>query len=914
MTTRRVWILPLLQTIVWGASAGISYYCLVRYHRAKGASRSKNTVWDKSSLSEILQQVRARGVDTLRCVQDRWEQLYQHSQFRLQCTTWLRLLRVRVLSWRNVPVWFFLGPLPMTILAAGCASNNTHCCTVNASSVLWWGGVLWGLLGWAEYDSSDHGNDDDDDNDNNNDRFQYTSTTGKRRVRRGRPKSAEEETQWKRAVPQEPQPSRMQRLWTQPNTVIHSSSASSLGSTSAHTHTHTTPRYLEILVHNVSHTDLVLSLSADTETMEARNSRNSHIKDASTEMNSDEYCVGRPRFSCFDKYTQLVLDTLDTSSSATASLTRENIVSFPRYERSIEDPRFSIKQEPTNGTLPTGFALPTDPHLTVDLDEVRIRGIDQCKVTHTDGGPGSCSNAPRHQIRHVFFPLLATLLPRWRERIAETRQSPPSQPHQSSMNNDKDIKRVLILVTGVGTPRNWTHSVNGNSTQVCATLMKRFLRVIDPDLVVVTIHSDTNIFRYDENLLFVERDLMPVLNSYRDAHAQGQPYPDETPELVTKAGVETDLSFNVDWRKTMAVKLSFADGTPARTYAIQASLRSFRPTYFHFWQLKTFWHESKIVDDDIEEYSFEAMETSPAVDTTKVTDPYRHLVIDEMKAFQAEMIKTLQGQNDIHRFWLRKTHKPVLAVLLVEQEGQPILYRGTNMEVSMPTGSLCAERNVIGTALAANPSLRRQDLKMIAVLAVPWQEKLTEIGSAGTLRSFEEPFPASASSSASLTSLVGTTTLENGEGRKTSIGSDHEEWILSSSPAGGEDGSTGATMSKTRLPPAKSELGNSFDLVDSGVPSSSSGVASTAPDRRPNDDMPSTPVRRIALFSRSGIVARKSQRTVVLVQSTRDLNPLPPCGACNEWLKKIAECNPYFCVLTFTDAECHGVYCTPCQE
>jgi hypothetical protein len=87
------------------------------------------------------------------------------------------------------------------------------------------------------------------------------------------------------------------------------------------------------------------------------------------------------------------------------------------------------------------------------------------------------------------------------------------------------------------------------------------------------------------------------------------------------------------------------------------------------------------------------------------------------------------------------------------------------MEVSMPNGSLCAERNVIVTALAAKPSLCRQDLKMIAVLAVPWQEKLTEISSAGALRSSEELFPASASSSASLLNLVGNTTLENVGGR-----------------------------------------------------------------------------------------------------------------------------------------------------
>jgi hypothetical protein len=39
------------------------------------------------------------------------------------------------------------------------------------------------------------------------------------------------------------------------------------------------------------------------------------------------------------------------------------------------------------------------------------------------------------------------------------------------------------------------------------------------------------------------------------------------------------------------------------------------------------------------------------------------------------------------------------------------------MEVSMPTGSLCAERNVIGTALSADITLRREDIKIVAVYA-----------------------------------------------------------------------------------------------------------------------------------------------------------------------------------------------------
>ena len=40
----------------------------------------------------------------------------------------------------------------------------------------------------------------------------------------------------------------------------------------------------------------------------------------------------------------------------------------------------------------------------------------------------------------------------------------------------------------------------------------------------------------------------------------------------------------------------------------------------------------------------------------------------------------------------------------------------------------------------------------------------------------------------------------------------------------------------------------------------------------------------------------------------KDMNPLRPCGACHEWLKKIAEVNPQFRVVTFTDAKIEGVY------
>ena len=129
----------------------------------------------------------------------------------------------------------------------------------------------------------------------------------------------------------------------------------------------------------------------------------------------------------------------------------------------------------------------------------------------------------------------------------------------------------------------------------------------------------------------------------------------------------------------------------------------------------------KVCEDDIDCHSFEEVATEPAVKADQTESTVR-LVIAEIIKFKEEfeLIRNDPSiETDLSSFWLRKTKKPVLAVLLVQKPGQrPKLYRGTNMEVSMPTGSLCAERNVIGSALADDLTLRRQDLKVIAVYSV----------------------------------------------------------------------------------------------------------------------------------------------------------------------------------------------------
>jgi hypothetical protein len=62
-----------------------------------------------------------------------------------------------------------------------------------------------------------------------------------------------------------------------------------------------------------------------------------------------------------------------------------------------------------------------------------------------------------------------------------------------------------------------------------------------------------------------------------------------------------------------------------------------------------------------------------------VTEPHVKLVLDEMRQFQADFRRVVDEgeENDLGTFWLRKTKKPVLAVLLVQKPGKPpVLYRG----------------------------------------------------------------------------------------------------------------------------------------------------------------------------------------------------------------------------------------------
>jgi len=360
------------------------------------------------------------------------------------------------------------------------------------------------------------------------------------------------------------------------------------------------------------------------------------------------------------------------------------------------------------------------------------------------------------------------------------------------------------------------------TAELIAVMLRNYICKSDPHIKVRVIDSSAfDVFDYDQNVSFIRTMLMPKIEAIRRVAASSS----------TKS-----------WRSQMEVTVALTEGSPARLGALGAALRTYKPWYAHACQLKTFWHERRMFASDIRIYSFDRVETTPPLVVSHLQSDVFRAAVAELCRYRDEFQQTILGDNphELQSFWLRKTNKPVLCVLVVENHGfnghsvydspykSPsakvfrsenggggnfVFYRGINLEVSQPTGSLCSERNAIGSALAANPSLSRKDVKLVAVLALP--------------------------------SL--------------------------------------ALMAQAKQKQEDTLKASSSTATPASLPS----------------------VKRLR---------SESIRSAFSLGEGSDMNPLGPCGACTEWLKKIAEVNPDFKVMTFRDASCRECFLREVEE
>lgn len=254
---------------------------------------------------------------------------------------------------------------------------------------------------------------------------------------------------------------------------------------------------MNILVHNISHSDFVLEINEATE------GKQSSYR-------------ARPRYNSFKALSQAIYTKLQDEGEI-------QVRYLPASSNSAGDIVDSI---------PIGFELKSS--LKENSESLRIQ---KEYAVDNDGHdtPGSVF------INKVYFPLLAVLIPKWLKEVQHSGQ------------------RRIVLVSGRGSRtaahQNEDDVSKDNSTEVVGQLMSIFIRKVLPDVTVELLHSSSNLFRYDENILFVKLQLLPLIDGYRD-------------EMVLKYGE--------NWKNRMRLTLSFADGSTARISAINASLRHYR--------------------------------------------------------------------------------------------------------------------------------------------------------------------------------------------------------------------------------------------------------------------------------------------------------------------------------------------------
>jgi cytidine deaminase len=194
------------------------------------------------------------------------------------------------------------------------------------------------------------------------------------------------------------------------------------------------------------------------------------------------------------------------------------------------------------------------------------------------------------------------------------------------------------------------------------------------------------------------------------------------------------------WRDHFQLFLSLNTGTTVMISAIALTFTEWKPTFLNISKARQEALQST-PEVPTNEYKATSHEMSSINQWIQVTEEELNeaarMAVSELRVWRHEYLikrpirpKELWDLDEDAVFFHRKGFKEVLCVVVVRNpNGDLVPVRGANIEVSLPTGTLCAERNAIGTAFCQNPNLRRRDIKAVAVLSL--SPKLSKLGPCG---------------------------------------------------------------------------------------------------------------------------------------------------------------------------------------
>lgn len=180
--------------------------------------------------------------------------------------------------------------------------------------------------------------------------------------------------------------------------------------------------------------------------------------------------------------------------------------------------------------------------------------------------------------------------------------------------------------------------------------------------------------------------------------------------------IRTHVKPEDGWAGNVQLTLSASTGTTPMISALHEAFRDLGPTFLHIPRARQRPQNEEL--PTLESYSFREISQRHAVPVSELS-PNEQALVEAMKRWRDQYAAIAGSENELQKFWLRKGNKPVLAVLGVKDGDGLKFHHACNLEVSLPTGTLCAERNAIGSALAENPALKRSDIKLVGVLSMP---------------------------------------------------------------------------------------------------------------------------------------------------------------------------------------------------
>ena len=174
------------------------------------------------------------------------------------------------------------------------------------------------------------------------------------------------------------------------------------------------------------------------------------------------------------------------------------------------------------------------------------------------------------------------------------------------------------------------------------------------------------------------------------------------------------------WKNCFFLHLSLNTGTTTVFISTLNALQPYRPDLFHVKHAYK-WPEKVL---EVEHINQQHLLQSPAVSIDHIDSTVQKFAIHKMQEWRDYFISTKRTREQDKKhpsFFFRKGKQEVLSLVVVRSEDPEKKlesFRGVNLEVSLPTGSLCAERNAIGSALIHNPNLKRENILCIAVLSL----------------------------------------------------------------------------------------------------------------------------------------------------------------------------------------------------